>query len=47
MTLRAAFMGSPEFAVASLQAVAMACDLRVVVSQPDRPASRATPSSAK
>ena len=40
MTLRAAFMGSPEFAVASLQAVAGACDLRVVVSQPDRPAGR-------
>jgi|JI6StandDraft_1071083.scaffolds.fasta_scaffold02365_14 methionyl-tRNA formyltransferase len=40
MTLRAAFMGSPEFAVASLQAVAQACDLRVVVSQPDRPAGR-------
>jgi methionyl-tRNA formyltransferase len=40
MTLRAAFMGSPEFAVASLQAVARACDLRVVVSQPDRPAGR-------
>jgi methionyl-tRNA formyltransferase len=40
MTLRAAFMGSPEFAVASLHAVARACDLRVVVSQPDRPAGR-------
>ena len=40
MTLRAAFMGSPEFAVASLQAVARVCDLRVVVSQPDRPAGR-------
>ncbi len=40
MTLRAAFMGSPDFAVASLQAVARACDLRVVVSQPDRPAGR-------
>ncbi len=40
MTLRAAFMGSPDFAVASLQAVARACNLRVVVSQPDRPAGR-------
>ena len=40
MTLRAAFMGSPEFAVPSLHAVARACDLRVVVSQPDRPAGR-------
>ena len=40
MSLRAAFMGSPEFAVASLQAVAEVCDLRVVVSQPDRPAGR-------
>jgi len=33
-------MGSPEFAVPSLQAVARACDLRVVVCQPDRPAGR-------
>ena len=38
--MRAAFMGSPEFAVASLHAVAEVCDLRVVVSQPDRPAGR-------
>jgi len=38
--LRAGFMGSPEFAVASLEAVAEACDLRVVVTQPDRPAGR-------
>ena len=38
--LRAGFMGSPEFAVASLAAVASACDLRVVVTQPDRPAGR-------
>ncbi len=38
--MRAAFMGSPEFAVASLRAVAEMCDLRVVVSQPDRPAGR-------
>ena len=40
MTLRAAFMGSPDFAVPSLLATARACDLRVVVSQPDRPAGR-------
>jgi len=40
VTVRAAFMGSPEFAVASLRAVAEMCDLRVVVSQPDRPAGR-------
>ena len=40
MTLRAAFMGSPDFAVPSLRAVADVCDLRVVVCQPDRPAGR-------
>ncbi len=40
LTLRAAFMGSPDFAVPSLHAVASACDLRVVVCQPDRPAGR-------
>ncbi|HVH98953.1 MAG TPA: methionyl-tRNA formyltransferase [Enhygromyxa sp.] len=38
--LRAVFMGSPDFAVPSLHAVARRCDLRVVVSQPDRPAGR-------
>jgi methionyl-tRNA formyltransferase len=38
--LRAAFMGSPEFAVPSLRVVAERCDLRVVVCQPDRPAGR-------
>jgi methionyl-tRNA formyltransferase len=38
--LRAVFMGSPEFAVSSLQAVHRRCDLRAVVSQPDRPAGR-------
>ena len=38
--LRAVFMGSPDFAVPSLHAVARQCDLRVVVSQPDRPAGR-------
>ncbi len=40
LTLRAAFMGSPEFAVSSLHAVAAVCDLRAVVCQPDRPAGR-------
>lgn len=40
MSLRAAFMGSPAFAVPSLQAAHRACDLRVVVCQPDRPAGR-------
>ncbi len=38
--LRAVFMGSPEFAVPSLHAVARRCELRAVVSQPDRPAGR-------
>ena len=38
--LRAVFMGSPDFAVPSLEAVARRCDLRAVVSQPDRPAGR-------
>ncbi len=38
--LRAAFMGSPDFAVPSLRATAEACDLVIVVSQPDRPAGR-------
>ena len=40
MSLRVAFMGSPAFAVPSLEAVARVCDLRVVVCQPDRPAGR-------
>jgi methionyl-tRNA formyltransferase len=40
MRLRAAFMGSPEFAVPSLRATAEQCDLRLVVCQPDRPAGR-------
>ncbi|PRP90931.1 Methionyl-tRNA formyltransferase [Enhygromyxa salina] len=38
--LRAVFMGSPDFAVPSLHAVARRCELRAVVSQPDRPAGR-------
>ncbi len=40
MRLRAAFMGSPEFAVPSLRIVAQSCDLLAVVCQPDRPAGR-------
>ncbi len=40
MKLRCGFMGSPDFAVPSLRAVAEVCDLRVVVCQPDRPAGR-------
>lgn len=38
--LRAVFMGSPDFSLTSLAAVAKRCDLRAVVSQPDRPAGR-------
>ena len=38
--LRAAFMGSPDFAVPSLHAVHEHCDLQLVVCQPDRPAGR-------
>jgi methionyl-tRNA formyltransferase len=38
--LRAAFMGSPEFAVPSLHVVHRRCDLQLVVCQPDRPAGR-------
>ncbi|HFE45352.1 MAG TPA: methionyl-tRNA formyltransferase [Nannocystis exedens] len=38
--LRAAFMGSPDFAVPSLRTTAETCDLVIVVSQPDRPAGR-------
>lgn len=38
--LRAAFMGSPPFAVPSLEVVHRCCDLQLVVCQPDRPAGR-------
>src|SRR5690606_31487710 len=38
--LRAVFMGSPEFAVPSLEAVARTCDLLLAVTQPDKPAGR-------
>ncbi|MEZ4384424.1 MAG: methionyl-tRNA formyltransferase [Nannocystaceae bacterium] len=38
--LRAAFMGSPDFAVPSLRATAAACELVLTVTQPDRRAGR-------
>jgi methionyl-tRNA formyltransferase len=38
--LKAIFMGSPDFSVPSLEAVAKTCELLAVVSQPDRPAGR-------
>ncbi len=38
--LRVVFMGSPDFAVPSLEAVRRRCDVRAVVCQPDRPAGR-------
>lgn len=38
--LRAVFMGSPEFAVPSLEAVARTCTLVMTVTQPDKPAGR-------
>jgi methionyl-tRNA formyltransferase len=37
---RAVFMGSPEFAVPSLLAVAQQCEVVAVVCQPDKPAGR-------
>lgn len=40
MKLRVAFFGSPEFAVPSLEAALARCDVRLVVSQPDKPAGR-------
>jgi methionyl-tRNA formyltransferase len=38
--ISAVFMGSPDFAVPCLEATAACCDLRAVVTQPDRPAGR-------
>ncbi len=38
--ISAVFMGSPDFAVPCLQATAARCELRAVVTQPDRPAGR-------
>jgi len=40
MKPRVVFMGTPEFAVPSLDSVAAACDVCLVVTQPDRPAGR-------
>jgi methionyl-tRNA formyltransferase len=40
MKPRVVFMGSPEFAVPALRAVAAACDVVRVVTQPDRPSGR-------
>jgi methionyl-tRNA formyltransferase len=40
MKPRVVFMGTPEFAVPSLEAVAAACDVPLVITQPDRPAGR-------
>ena len=40
MTARIVFMGSPEFALPSLRALAGQFDLVGVVTQPDRPAGR-------
>lgn len=37
---RAVFMGTPEFSVPALHAVADRCDVTLVVTQPDRPAGR-------
>jgi methionyl-tRNA formyltransferase len=40
MKPRVVFMGTPEFAVPALRAVAAACDVARVVTQPDRPSGR-------
>jgi methionyl-tRNA formyltransferase len=37
---RALFFGTPEFAVPCLSAVAALCDIRLVITQPDRPSGR-------
>ena len=37
---RVVFMGTPEFAVPALRAVAESCEVALVVSQPDRPRGR-------
>ena len=39
-------MGPPDFAVPSLRAVARACDVAAVVTQPDRPRGRGQKSAA-
>src|SRR5689334_5001779 len=40
MKLRVVFMGSPDFAVPSLELLLDRADVRAVVTQPDRPAGR-------
>jgi methionyl-tRNA formyltransferase len=40
MRPRTLFMGTPDFAVPSLEATANACDVVAVVTQPDKPAGR-------
>ena len=45
MKPRIAFMGTPEFAVPALRAVAVTCDVVRVVTQPDRPRGRGQRSS--
>ena len=40
MKPRVVFMGTPEFAVPALESVARACDVALVLTQPDRPAGR-------
>ena len=40
MRPRTLFMGTPDFAVPSLVAVAKACDVVAVITQPDKPAGR-------
>lgn len=42
---RVVFMGTPEFAVPALRAVAAACEVTLVVTQPDRPRGRGRHSS--
>jgi len=41
--MRLVFMGSPEFAVPTLEWLAFSCDVAGVVTQPDRPAGRGRP----
>jgi methionyl-tRNA formyltransferase len=43
---RVVFMGTPDFAVPALEAVADSCEVVLVVTQPDRPAGRGRQSAA-
>ena len=43
---RVVFIGTPDFAVPALESVARACDVALVMTQPDRPAGRGRASSA-